>query len=109
VYALATTTCSILRGSTTDGYGDELDADTPVRTNVPISIMEISSTVMTPEDPTPRVVRQVTARVGSEVDVRDGDRVKDESTGTIYMIDNVIRRASPVYTPDTRLDLRLVN
>jgi hypothetical protein len=109
VYALATTTCSILRGTTTDAYGDEQDSNTPVHTNVPISIMEISSTVATPEDPTPRVVRQVTARIGSDVDVQDGDRVKDELTGTIYAIDNVIRRGSPAYTPDTRLDLRLVN
>lgn len=109
MYAMATTTCSILRGSTTDGYGDEADANTPVYTNVPISIMETNSTVATPEDPTPRVIRQVTARIGSDVDVTDGDRVKDELTGTIYMIDNVIRRGSPVYTPDTRLDLRLVN
>jgi len=109
MYALATTTCSILRGSTTDEYGDEVDSDNPVYMNVPISIIETASTVSTAEDPAPRVVRKLTARIGSEVDVVDGDRVKDELTGTIYMIDNVIRMGSPVYTPDTRLDLRLVN
>jgi len=51
--AVATTTIAILRGTTTDAYGDEQDTDTPVHTGIPASLTEQSRRVTTRDDPTP--------------------------------------------------------
>ncbi|MFF7130395.1 hypothetical protein [Streptomyces sp. NPDC008240] len=104
--AVATTRISILRGTTTDAYGDEQDTDTPVATGIPASLTEQSRRVTTRDDPTPRIVRYAIARVPARTDVTDQDRVRDERTGAIYSVDAVSSMANPAVTPDLRLDLR---
>ncbi len=104
--AIATTRISILRGTTTDGYGDEQDTDTPVATNIPAALTEQSRRVTTRDDPTPRIVRYAIARVPARTDVTDQDRIKDERTGAIYSVDAVSSMANPTAIADLRLDLR---
>jgi hypothetical protein len=104
--AIATTTISVLRGTTTDAYGDEQDTDTIVATGIPASLTEQSRRVTTRDDPTPRIVRYATARVGSGTDIRDQDRVRDERTGAVYIVDSPSSMANPALAVDLRLDLR---
>src|SRR5690242_6493591 len=102
--AVATTTLSILRGTTTDAYGDERDTNTPIATGVPASLTEQSRRVTTRDDPTPRIVRYAVARVPARTDINDQDRVRDERTGAIYIVDAVSGMANPVFEVDRRLD-----
>lgn len=104
--ALATTTLAVLRGTTTDAYGDDVDTDTPVAAGIPAALTEQSRRVTTREDPTPRIVRYAVARVAAGTDIQDQDRVRDERTGAVYIVDAVSSMANPAATADLRLDLR---
>lgn len=104
--AVATTKVTILRGTTTDVYGDEQDTDTPIATGVPASLTEQSRRVTTRDDPTPRIVRYAVARVTAGTDITDQDRVRDERTGAVYIVDAVSQMANPAVAADLRLDLR---
>ena len=104
--AVATTTLAILRGTTTDGYGDEQDTNTPIATGIPASLIEQSRRVTTRDDPTPRIVRYAVARVPARTDVTDQDRVRDERTGAVYIVDAVSSMTNPAIQVDRRLDLR---
>ncbi|MEU3281596.1 hypothetical protein [Streptomyces antibioticus] len=104
--ALATTTLTVLRGTTTDAYGDEQDTDTPVHTGIPASLTEQSRRVTTRDDPTPRIVRYAVARVTAGTDITDQDRVRDERTGAVYIVEAVSSMANPAVAADLRLDLR---
>jgi hypothetical protein len=106
VLAVATTTLTVLRGTTTDAYGDEQDTDTVVATGVVASLTEQSRRVTTRDDPTPRVVRYAVARVTAGTDITDQDRVRDERTGAVYIVDAVSQMANPAVAADLRLDLR---
>ncbi len=104
--AIATTTLAVLRGTTTDAYGDEQDTDTPVAVGIPASLTEQTRRVTTRDDPTPRIVRYAVARVSAGTDVTDQDRVRDERTGAVYIVDAASSMANPALTADLRLDLR---
>jgi Mg-chelatase subunit ChlD len=106
VLAVATTRLTVLRGTTTDAYGDEQDTDTAVATSIPASLTEQSRRVTTRDDPTPRIVRYAVARVTAGTDIRDQDRVRDERTGAVYIVDAVSSMANPAAAADLRLDLR---
>lgn len=104
--AVATTKVSILRGTTTDAYGDEQDADTVVHTGIPASLIEQSRRVTTRDNPTPRIVRYAIARVPAATDVTDQDRLRDERTGATYIVESVSAMTNPALAVDRRLDLR---
>jgi hypothetical protein len=104
--AIATTTIAILRGTSTNAWGDEIDTDTPIYTGIPAALTEQSRRVTTRDDPTPRIVRYAVARVAAGTDVTDQDRVRDERTGAVYIVDTVSSMANPALTADLRLDLR---
>lgn len=104
--AIATTTLAVLRGTTTDVWGDEADASTVVQTGIPASLTEQSRRVTTRDNPTPRIVRYAVARVTAGTDITDQDRVRDERTGAVYIVDAVSSMANPAVAADLRLDLR---
>lgn len=104
--AIATTTISVLRGTTTDDFGDVADTDTVVARGVPAALTEQSRRVTTRDDPAPRVIRSAVARVAAGTDVNDQDRIKDERTGATYIVDATSRMANPALQVDIRLDLR---
>lgn len=104
--ALATTTVTVYRGTGTDAYSDEQDTDTPVHTGVPASIVEQSRRTTTRDDPTPRIVRYAVGRVTAGTDITDQDRLKDERTGAVYIVDAVSSMNSAAVAADVRLDLR---
>lgn len=102
----ATTRVSILRGQTTDPYGDPVDNTTPAATGVPASIVEQSRQVTDPTTGAPRVVRFLIGRFYPGTDLRSGDRVKDERDGTVFIVDAISRPQNPVRAPDVRAELR---
>ncbi len=106
--AVATTTVAVLRGTTTDDYGDVVDGSTAISTGVPASILEQRRFVATEADPTPRAVITYTGRVSAGTDIRDSDRIRDERTSAVYIVDSAHQVANPAMTNDLRLDLRRV-
>lgn len=106
MYALPTTTVTILRGSTTDDFGDTVAADTVAASGVPFSLLEQRRTVFTAVDNRVQQVLYYTGRAPGDTDIRLQDRVRDETTGSTYYVDSVTRVGSPVTVNDLRLDLR---
>lgn len=106
---IPTTTVDILRGETTDAYGDPADAATPAASGVPASIIETSRRIFLPAESRLTKVRIFTGRVRPEVDVREGDRLRDTTTASIYLVEAVSRPASPIGAADARLDLRRID
>lgn len=104
--AVATTTVSIYRGTTEDAAGDEVDSDTPIKSNIPASLIEsrpreVDSATMN----TPGVLRTAVLRVNGTEDIRRGDRIKDEITGEFYRVDDPTRKGNPAMQNDLRVDL----
>jgi len=104
--AVATTLLAVLRGTETDAYGDERDNDTVAASGIPASLTEQTRRVTTREDPTPRIVRYAVARVAAGTDIRDQDRVRDQTTGATYIVDAASTMTNPALAVDLRLDLR---
>lgn len=100
---------TVLRGETVDTYGDPVDADTPIAENVPASIIENAQDIGQPADSRTSRVRVFTGRVRPDVDVREGDRLRDEADLSIYLVEAVSHPASPFGAADRRLDLRRVD
>src|SRR4051812_25658429 len=110
MYALATSSASIYRGTTTDDYGDTVDDDTtPIRTGVPVSLLEQTNTVIPADGSTPSVVRYVAGRVAAGTDIKDGDRLLDERAGAKYAVDFVSLGYMPTGSADIQLHLRLID
>jgi hypothetical protein len=106
----ATTTVAVIRADpdARDEYGDPVVGDTPLSTGNPASIRERQMRAVGATSGEGEVVRYIVGRVYPGVDVKRGDRVRDEKTGSLYLVDGVTRPQSPVGTPDTMLELRQV-
>lgn len=104
--ALATTTLTVYRGTSTDAYGDEQDTNTVVHTGIPASLVEQTRRTTTRDDPTPRVIRYTVGRVTAGTDITDQDRLLDERTGAVYIVEAVSSMASAAVAADLRLELR---
>lgn len=103
--ARANTTIEILRGTTTDTYGDQQQDDYPVARDIAVSLIEDNQTTSRRADNRPQTMRYFKTRVPSTVDVRIGDRIRDKA-GTVYVVDDITRPASPFGIPSQRLRLR---
>lgn len=102
----ATTTVSILRGVTINSSSlDEEDVEAAALTGIRASLIEQRRTDIDPESGDPRVRRVVTARLATNVDVRDGDRLQDERTGAIYKINSISSPTTFSHVSSIRLDL----
>ena len=79
---VATTRAALLRGSSTDGLGDEVDEATivPGFEDFPISIIERDGTEFDQASSTWRSIRKLIGRVSAAVPVNEGDRIKDLRT-----------------------------
>lgn len=106
MYATPTTTVSVLRGTTTDGFGDVVDGTTVAASGIPFSLIERTRTVFVPADNRVQQIAIITGRGPATMDVAAGDRLRDERTGLLYVIDNVSSQQNPAIMPDIRLDLR---
>lgn len=106
MYALPTTTVTILRGESTDGFGDTVAGSTVAASAVPCSLLEQRRSLFTPAADRIQQVLYYLGRVPGDTDVQLTDRIQDEVTGDVYRVDGVSRVGSPVQLNDLRLDLR---
>lgn len=110
---IATTRVTILRGTTTDEFGDTVDTDTEAgtdgQTGIPASLVEQTRTATTRDDLTPRVVRYTVGRLPAGTDIGEDDRLRDDRTGRTYIVTAVSRPTGIGITPDLRVDLKLTN
>lgn len=94
---LATTRLAVYRAVTTSPLGDEVDDNTtPVvgLERVGASCIERSKRVQDPATGIWRSIPYLKARlVNPKLDVREGDRVRDLSTGELMTVDSVTRTA----------------
>lgn len=87
---LATTRGALLRGTIEDEFGELVDADTPVAgrlSDFPVAITEKGRSVYDPAESTWRTVRELIGRVPAWVVVQEGDRLRDNVTGEVFIID----------------------
>lgn len=107
----ANTTVSILRGGSTDDFGDVVDDPVTVRRRVPASIVEQSRRVFLPAEGAFRVVRTLAGRVPAGTDVLKSDRIKDERTSQIYLVEELSQPATAgaVMLQDIALQLSYTN
>lgn len=105
----ATTTVTILSGEATDEFGDATDGTTVAASGVPASLIEQSRTLRDPTDPAPRVVRFTTCRIPpttAGLAITSDNRIRDEKTNAVYIIDSITPPSNPAWPQDIRLDLR---
>lgn len=102
---LATGRYAVLRGVSTDKYGDEVDSKEPVARNVLGSVLESQRTVFNPNDQRTTVVRDLVGRFGSGTDVQSGDRIRNEKSGDVYVVLGVHEGNGPVHKSDVVVDL----
>jgi hypothetical protein len=108
MYALATCTASVLRGTTNDTYGDPEDNGTVAASGIPTRIVVKSLNVTDPATQTARVVQRVLGVVGSSTDITDTDQLRDDTNGITYAVESVTQPNGPGRTPDLELELRRV-
>jgi hypothetical protein len=107
VIATPTTTVDVLRGETTDAYGDTVDSDTVALAAIPASIIERSQKVHAPKSGEDRIIRSFKCRVPNGTGLLKGDRIRDRNTSAVYLIDNVYQQANPFWSQDQTADLSL--
>jgi len=106
VIGRVTTTVSILRGTSVNDYGDEVDESTPTHTGIPASLIEQSRRTYLPAEGAYRVIRFTRCRLTAGTDVRKDDRILDERTNRVYVVTELNDDpGSPVHRPDIILDL----
>lgn len=110
MYALASTTCSILRGTTTNAWGDQIDDPNAavVATGVPVALDVTNTQVFDPTTQQLRVIRSIRGAIQSDTDIRDTDRLRDDTSGIVYMIESVTDTLGPGYLGDLELVLKQV-
>lgn len=106
---LATTTVTILRGTATNRFDDEVDVDTVFMDRVPASILQRPATGGRPASGRKDTVRTYTLRLGRVVPLEQNDRIRDERTGWTYAITTLAPSTNPVGLGSTRADLQRVS
>jgi hypothetical protein len=106
--AVPTTKISVLRGEGETLFGDSEDSDTTIATGVLASLLTVSRKTRSPVDGRPEIITYFTARVPHGTDVQLGDRVKDEISGSVYILTLVDHVQNPVARQDVRLELHRV-
>ena len=108
MYSRATTKISILRGQSTDDWGDTIDNDTVVASGVLASILE-QKIWSSPEVSTqPHNYRYARLRIRKNIEVQVNDRIRDERNNQTWMITNISQYQNPVVGQDKRIDLMFV-
>ena len=102
---LTTGRYSVIRGSALNEYGDEVDSDTIVVSGLLGSVIERTRQVFNPDDNRVSTVRFLTGRFNYDVDIQDGDRIKDEKTGDVFVVSSISRGANAVMKSGLELEL----
>ena len=101
---------SLLRGTTTNQFGDQVDSNVPYITDLPATLIETGKSVQDPSTPTPRTIRQITCIVPQWAGVLNTDRILDQTTQDTYIIISVTKPPTIIGAPvDTVLGLKRVS
>lgn len=115
---LATHRVDVLRGTSEDEYGDATDTATVVAVDVNVSIVEgrrgqrwadASDLIGIPASDRLTAVRRFTGRTRPGVDIRAGDRLRDQGSVSIYLVEATFATSAPFVRADTRMELRRVD
>jgi hypothetical protein len=92
---IATTRGRLLRETTEDELGDEIDAndEDPVSAgrDFPLSVIERERSEFDPASNQWRSVLKLTGRLPARVPVTPGDRIEDLRDGVVYAVDSIKR------------------
>src|SRR6267154_3769510 len=118
MYAIANTTVTILRGTSTDSFGDIIDAPVPVYTHIiafisyptmsPLRPIVLGATVYEPASPEPSTTRLAACTLPSGSDIRNTDQILDEFTGVLYEVYQVTELGNAGAALDLVLTLKRV-
>lgn len=108
MYGLANCLISVLRGTSTDTWGDQVDNGAIAASGIPARILVRSRTVFDESTQEPRVVQIVSGAVASTADVRDGDQIRDDTHSVTYTVQSVTQPNGVGLVPDLELDLQRV-
>jgi lysophospholipase L1-like esterase len=108
MFAIASETFSVLRGSSTNAWGDETDASTVVLTGVPIALQPAGRGRTSRADGNLREVDTFAGRAPYGTDLRLDDRIKGETSGNVYVLAVVAQPLDPIAQGDLRLECRRV-
>lgn len=108
MYALATSLFSILRGSSTNAYGDETDAGTVVTSGVPMALAPAGRAGTSRANGELREVDSFSGFAPYGTDLRLDDRLKDETTGEVYVLATVATPRTSWGQGDIRITARRV-
>lgn len=105
----ANCTVALFRGTDFDGYGDVTDSPLPYIQGVAATLIETTQIVQDPATQTPRVIRTSTALVPLWLGVLESDRLENELSGDIFMIEDVVKIPNLTgAVPDLKLVLKRV-
>jgi hypothetical protein len=108
MYVIASCTASILRGTTTDQFGDTVDTGTVIATGIPFLIEETRQREFDPATQQPRIVRGTDGVCQSDVDIKPGDQVRDDTHNILYFVLDVTQKGGAAWTPDLDVDLQRI-
>lgn len=95
-------------GTTEDQFGDVVENTTPIACGVPAAIMTRRERVFNPVTQEPRIIHYYTGRLLWGTQVTIDNRILDETTGQLYVPENISQLESPVKRQPLRMDLRRV-
>lgn len=110
MYALASALVSILRGTTTNQWGDQTDdpAASAIAVGVPACIEVTNTNAFDPTTQQIRTIRTISGSIQSDTDITETDRLRDDASGAIYIVESVTQRGGPGFTGDLELVLKQV-
>lgn len=103
------TTVSVLRGETVDQFGDPIDSDNSVYASVPMCITENDRHIYLAAEGRLTIVRQAFGRVRPGFDIHESDRIKDENSGRVYLVEGMSTPGISTGTADSRFYLRRID
>lgn len=103
--ARANTRVTILRGTSTNDYEDEVDDTTTVEKNVLCALEETNRRVYLPAEQRITIVRTYSARLSPRAPIQKLDRLRDQKTGRIYLVTDLSDPQSAHHTPDIHVEL----
>lgn len=102
---LVTGRYTVIRGSETNEYGDEVDGTEVFAINVLGSVIEKTKTAFDPASSRVVTLRYLTGRFPSNSGIQDGDRIVDEKTLESFVVSSVYRPTNAVVKSDIVVDL----
>jgi hypothetical protein len=103
----ANTTVTIMSGTGTNRFGDEVDIDAVQAEGVPASIIETpGGSKSRPVDGRTDQVNSFTLRIKAGIDLAKYSRVRDERTGEVFTIDTIITPRGTVSHRPTSATMR---